>query len=118
MEAQLKIKELCKNQEGLRIQLLEGGCCGTYYYFSIDTIKDKDIIITLEENIKIYINKTDYNKIKGSKLDFKGKLKPPRFSILKNPNNLSKCACGRSFGNTYPGKKTIHCKAYEPMEWD
>lgn len=91
---------------------------GTYYYFRVDIPNGEDIIVGSDSGIKIIIKRNEFQIIEGSRLDYKGYVKPPRFLIVRNPNQINICACGRSFGNPYPGKKTVHCKAYEFMEWD
>lgn len=114
-----KINELCQDDnEGLRIQLLPGGCSGTYYHFTISKVEENDIVFNFEQNIKVYLDSATSLLLQGSTIDYKQTLKPPRFRVLKNPNTPLKCPCGRSFGNPYPGKVTPDCKAYTRMVWD
>jgi iron-sulfur cluster assembly accessory protein len=100
----------------LRIQLLPGGCCGTYYGFSIDE-QQHDDLVEEHQGIHIFLTSAAAVILDGAKLDYGSRLKPPRFRILHNPNTPVKCPCRRSFGMPYSGKHSPYCKAYEPMPW-
>jgi hypothetical protein len=54
----------------------------------------------------------------GATLDYAGRLKPPRFRVLRNPNTTHVCACRRSFGEPWPGPRQPACRSYQPMPWD
>lgn len=102
---------------GLRIQLHQGGCCGTSYHFVLDTPKPGDQVIT-HDPVRLLLAPDAAPVLTGAKLDYGPRLKPPRFRVLRNPNTPHRCACGRSFGSPYPGRSTPQCQAYLPMEWD
>ena len=114
-----KILELTGGADGrgLRIRLLPGGCCGTYYHFVIDDLRPGDMVVEAS-GAQVLLEPEVYPVLKGSRLDCGPALKPPRFRVLRNPNTPQKCPCGRSFGRPYPGRKSPQCQAYRPMPWD
>lgn len=116
-----KITELTRasgsQMEGLRIDLRPGGCCGTFYHFSLDLPASGDLVWEVS-TARIITTPAVAQLVQGARLDYGAGLKPPRFRILRNPNTPVKCPCGRSFGSPYPGKSTPFCQAYTPMCWD
>ncbi|MFZ5818040.1 MAG: HesB/IscA family protein [Bacillota bacterium] len=115
-----KVRELTRSRgdrSGLRIELLPGGCCGTYYHFTVDQPRPTDLLIR-ESDACLLLVPAVYALVRGSRLDYDPHLKPPRFRLLRNPNTPERCACGRSFGQPYPGRATPQCQAYRPMDWD
>lgn len=51
-------------------------------------------------------------------LDYSGRLRPPRFRVINNPNTEHVCPCRRSFGQPWPGPRQATCRCYQPMPWD
>ncbi|HYF76071.1 MAG TPA: iron-sulfur cluster assembly accessory protein [Symbiobacteriaceae bacterium] len=98
----------------LRIELRQGGCCGTHYCFLLAGPQPGDIAIAPG----IHAAPDAAQILQGARLDYGAHLKPPRFRVLKNPNTPHRCPCGRSFGKPWPGKETPQCQAYVPMPWD
>ena len=94
-----KIKELLnksnKKGHGLRIKIEPGGCSGYSYKFTFDKGSKEDIIIDSNE-VKIILDNTSLNFIKGSKIDYVDSLQGSGFKIV-NPNAKSSCGCGQSF---------------------
>lgn len=96
-----------------------GGCCGTSYVFSagsraacsdLDEFDADDAVVVMEPETTQLLS--------GAKLDYSGRIRPPRFRVLKNPNTQDVCPCKRSFGKPWPGSGERACRAYVPMEWD
>ena len=94
-----KIKELLnkssKQDHGLRIKVEPGGCAGYSYKFTFDKENGSDNVIDAYD-VKVMIDDTSLNFIKGSKIDFVDSLQGSGFKIV-NPNAKSSCGCGQSF---------------------
>jgi len=75
-----------------RIAVKGGGCSGFKYDFSFD--KKVDCNDLTHENI--VIDKSSFDMIKGSKIDFTDELIGSSFKI-SNPKTKSSCGCGVSF---------------------
>ena len=78
----------------LRIRVVDGGCSGKSYQFSIGRGED-DHKISLG-GVDIMIDKGSFDMIKGSRLDYIDALQGAGFKI-DNPNAKRKCGCGTSF---------------------
>jgi iron-sulfur cluster assembly accessory protein len=100
----------------LRLDLAEGGCCGTYYQFSCECRRPGDLVLAVGA-AELALSPQAAPIVAESVLDFGANLKPPRFRLLRNPNAPLRCPCGRSFGQPYPGRPTARCQAYWPMPW-
>ena len=79
-----------------RITVLGGGCAGFQYKFDFENIQNDDDIIVKTDKIKVLIDSTSLNLIKGSKIDYVHELIGSTFKIT-NPQALSSCGCGTSF---------------------
>ena len=91
-----KIKEVIKDKDGLRIEVVPGGCSGYMYNITTENKINKDDKIIEEMTVKIIIDKESFNLLKGSKLDYVDSLQGAGFKI-HNPNAKSTCGCGHSF---------------------
>ena len=92
-----KIKSLTKsNKTGLRIHIEKGGCSGYTYEMEVAE-KNKDDLEFSEHGVKVFIDKTSFDKLKGSYVDYLDSLQGAGFKI-KNPNATTTCGCGESFG--------------------
>jgi len=92
-----KIKDVIKDDKGLRIEVIPGGCAGYMYNITTeDKINNEDKVIN-ENDIKIIIDEKSFELLKGSKLDYVDSLQGAGFKI-HNPNAKSTCGCGHSFG--------------------
>ena len=75
-----------------RIAVKGGGCSGFKYDFSFDKKIDGN---DLTQN-NIVIDKSSFDMIKGSQIDFSEELIGSSFKI-SNPKTKSSCGCGISF---------------------
>ena len=96
-----KIKEFMekanKPDHMLRIQVVKGGCAGeSYNFFFVKDGTSQDHIIE-KDGVKIIIDNTSLDKIKGSQLDFVETMQGSGFKV-NNPNAGHTCGCGSSFG--------------------
>ena len=84
------------NAKYFRITVLGGGCAGFQYKFDFEENKNEDDIIFKTKKISMIIDKTSYDLIKGSKVDYVNELIGSSFKI-NNPQASSSCGCGTSF---------------------
>ena len=85
-----------ENSQFFRITVLGGGCAGFQYKFDFSVKPDVDDLIFEYRNIKVLIDKTSMELIKGSKIDYVNELIGSSFKI-SNPQASSSCGCGTSF---------------------
>ena len=93
-----RIKEvsLKNNKNYFRISVDGGGCQGFSYKFDFDnTINDDDNVLDFE-SIKVLIDKTSLEFVKGSELDFVQDMIGSYFKV-SNQKAKSTCGCGTSF---------------------
>ena len=90
-----KINQLVSKKPGgtfFRIAVKGGGCSGFKYDFTFDDkINDQDMT-----HNNIVIDKSSFDMIKGSRIDFSDELIGSSFKI-SNPKTKSSCGCGISF---------------------
>lgn len=105
----------------VRIDVEEGGCCGSTYTF---TLLDGEQEPTDDEDrfgcpgAWLVVGNRAAQVLSGATLDYGGRLKPPRFRVINNPNTPQLCSCRRSFGRPWPGPGQPACRSYLPMTWD
>jgi iron-sulfur cluster assembly accessory protein len=75
-----------------RIAVKGGGCSGFKYDFSFDTKVDSSDL----KHKNIVIDKSSFEMLKGSLIDFSQELIGESFKI-SNPKTKSSCGCGISF---------------------
>jgi iron-sulfur cluster assembly protein len=81
---------------GIQIGVKKAGCSGYEYFFDfVDSIDTKNIVFE-KNGCKIYVDKTSFNFLKGSLVDYSedGLNKGIKFV---NPNAKAVCGCGESF---------------------
>ena len=90
------LKENNKEDSGLRVELVPGGCSGFQYGLELDD-KTTDMDLVFEDKgVKIIISKENIQFLKGAKLDYVDSLQGGGFKI-SNSNAHSSCGCGQSF---------------------
>ena len=90
------IKQSKKKGGYLRISIIDGGCSGKSYNFALENNrKNKDTIIE-KNGAKFILDKSSYEQLKGSKIDYLESLQGSGFKI-HNPNANHTCGCGSSF---------------------
>ena len=80
---------------GVRIEIVGGGCSGLSYHIDFDTSKDHDNIVELN-GAKVFIDPKSAIYLKETVLDFEDGLNGKGF-VFKNPNATHTCGCGESF---------------------
>lgn len=98
--AAAKVKELI-TAEGdeslaLRVAVTPGGCSGFSYemYFDPDTAGDD--LVDESSGVKVIVDPSSAQLLKGATLDYKDGLQDAGFAI-DNPNAQRSCGCGQSF---------------------
>jgi len=80
----------------LRLSVSGGGCSGFQYNFTLDDkVADDDLVIA-EGGIKVLIDSTSLEFLKGSEVDYVDDLIGAAFKVT-NPNATASCGCGTSF---------------------
>ena len=80
----------------LRIAISGGGCSGFVYGFELDDAIGDDDLVFKHNGIKVLVDKTSIELIRGAELHFKEEMLGAFFT-LENPNASSTCGCGTSF---------------------
>jgi len=91
-----KIKNVLKDKNGLRIEVIPGGCSGYMYNITTEDKINKDDQVIQDKEVKIIIDKESFDLLRGAKLDYVDSLQGAGFKI-HNPNAKSTCGCGHSF---------------------
>ena len=87
---------ISENSQFFRITVLGGGCAGFQYKFDFSKQANDDDILFEYKDVKVLIDKTSIELIKGSKIDYVNELIGSSFKI-SNPQASSSCGCGTSF---------------------
>ena len=98
--AAMKVRNLI-DEEGnpelkLRVFVTGGGCSGFQYGFSLDDSKLEDDVLFERDGVKVVVDTTSLELIRGGEVDFVEELVGSYFQV-KNPNATSTCGCGTSF---------------------
>ncbi|MDH4075315.1 MAG: iron-sulfur cluster insertion protein ErpA [Acidimicrobiia bacterium] len=95
-----KVKELLdqENDEALalRVAVRPGGCSGFSYEMFFDSEFASDDQTTEFGGVRVVVDPTSAQLLKGATLDYKDGLQQAGFSI-DNPNAQRTCGCGQSF---------------------
>lgn len=106
----------------VRIDLVDGGCCGTAYDFRAHRVIRSSAARARGWSMQLLVSHAAMEILPGTKLDYSDRVRPPRFRVINNPNTPLRaplrCPCNRSFGSTWPGRCQPNCRAKTPMPWD
>jgi iron-sulfur cluster insertion protein len=80
----------------LRLAVTGGGCSGFQYSFALDDAPADDDLVVEEGGIRVLIDSTSLEFLKGAEIDFVDDLIGASFKV-NNPNAVSSCGCGTSF---------------------
>lgn len=99
--AKEKIKDLLYEEGNpdlaLRTFVQGGGCSGFSYGFTFDeAVNEDDFVIPLDE-FKLLVDSMSMQYLQGAEIDYTEELMGSQFTI-KNPNAVTTCGCGSSFG--------------------
>lgn len=86
-----------KQYQGVRISVKKTGCSGLSYVVDyVDDFREQDVVVALNEQYNLYIDKASYPFLKGMNIDYVTQGLNSRF-IFDNPNQTGQCGCGESF---------------------
>ena len=80
----------------LRVTVSGGGCSGFQYGFKLDSARAAEDRVFENEGVKVIVDETSLDLVKGATLDFVEDLVGSYFKMT-NPNAVSTCGCGTSF---------------------
>jgi len=97
----VKVKELiadaaAEEELALLVAVKSGGCSGFNYDMYFDSEFEADDIIREFDGVKVSVDASSAELLKGSTLDFQDGLQGAGFHIT-NPNATRTCGCGNSF---------------------
>ena len=96
-KVKMLLKKENKDDYGLRVGILPGGCSGYMYDIGLEkSAKENDTIIE-DKGVKIFMNPDSIAFMKGSTVDYIETLQNSGFKI-NNPNVKTSCGCGHSVG--------------------
>ncbi len=84
-----------KDDQGLRVKVVGGGCSGLQYKLDFDNPRPGDRIFD-KDGAKVIVDMKSLLYVNGTELDHKESLMESGF-ILQNPNVKRTCGCGASF---------------------
>jgi len=93
-----KIKALLagtKEDRGLRVKVVEGGCSGFEYKMAIDAAGAEDQIFE-RDGARVLLDPQSILHLIGTELDYKSGVMQSGF-VFNNPNVKGTCGCGTSF---------------------
>ena len=85
-----------KQDYGLRIEVVPGGCSGYMYNFMIDKEPTFEDTVIEEKGVKVFIDPESMEMLRGSTIDYIDSLQGAGFKV-ENPNSGGSCGCGKSF---------------------
>lgn len=96
-----KIQDLLSEENNpklcLRVFVQGGGCSGFSYGFTFDDNQQEDDVEVALGRWKILVDSMSLQYLQGAEIDYKDELMSSEFTI-KNPNAVTTCGCGSSFG--------------------
>ena len=98
--ATTKVAELLAQEDidglALRVAVRPGGCSGFSYEMFFDADVAEDDVVREFGTVKVVVDPTSADLLKGSTLDYSDGLQGAGFHVT-NPNASRTCGCGSSF---------------------
>ena len=95
-----KVRSLLESEGGtelaLRVAVRPGGCSGFSYEMFFDGDTNPDDLKQDANGVRVVVDPSSAELLKGAVLDFKDGLQGAGFAI-ENPNASRSCGCGQSF---------------------
>jgi iron-sulfur cluster assembly protein len=83
--------------QGLRLMVETGGCAGNKYMMGLVAEPLPGDVVVEKGEIKVFVDASSAPLLKGVTVDFLVSAEGAGFTFV-NPNAVSSCACGKSFG--------------------
>lgn len=102
-DAAAKVKEIIAEEGGealkLRVFVQGGGCSGfTYGFTLVDRLGVNDDDFEFEtSDVSLVVDAMSMQYLQSATIDYKTSWQSSQF-VITNPNAISKCGCGSSFG--------------------
>ena len=94
-----KIKVLLAEEadegDGLRVQVVPGGCSGFEYSLTFGPKGDGDEVVE-QHGVKVFIDRFSAPYLFGAEFDYEESFQGAGF-VINNPNATGSCGCGKSF---------------------
>jgi iron-sulfur cluster assembly accessory protein len=94
-----KVKSILAEQKeemGLRIAVVGGGCSGFQYQMMLDKAAQTDDRVLEMEGLKVYIDSRSLLYLNGTEIDYVEGQNESGFKF-DNPNAKTSCECGQTF---------------------
>ena len=85
-----------KDETGLRIAVVGGGCSGFQYQMTLDKEANADDKVLDMDGLKIFVDARSILYLDGTNVDYIDGLNGSGFKF-DNPNAKASCGCGESF---------------------
>ena len=85
-----------KEDAGLRIAIIGGGCSGFQYQMTLDKEPQAEDDVMDMEGLKVFIDKKSLLYLNGTTVDYVNGANGSGFKF-DNPNSKAACGCGESF---------------------
>jgi iron-sulfur cluster assembly accessory protein len=86
-----------KNDAGLRVAVLPGGCSGFQYGLNIeDAPEADDEVLDLDGGVRVFIDPFSAQYLEGVEIDYVTTMMGSGFTF-RNPTAAGGCGCGSSF---------------------
>ena len=98
-DAVAKVKSILaerKEDAGLRIAVVGGGCSGFQYQMTLDKEPREDDQVIDVEGLRVFVDSRSLLYLNGVKVDYVDGLNGSGFKF-DNPNAKASCGCGESF---------------------
>lgn len=98
-EAIAKVKEILaerKEEAGLRIAIIGGGCSGFQYQMTLDKEPQENDEVMDMEGLKVFVDTKSLLYLNGTTVDYVNGSNESGFKF-DNPNSREACGCGETF---------------------
>lgn len=86
-----------KDSKGIRLSVKKAGCSGLSYVVDyVEEPQAEDIVLALDDNYLICIDKNSFPYLKGLQIDYVREGLNHEL-VFNNPNQTGQCGCGESF---------------------
>lgn len=92
----LEEEDLTREDAGLRVSVLPGGCSGFQYGLEVEDAPEEDDVVVASHGIELYVDPFSAQYLQGTVIDYTSSFQGSGFTF-ENPNASGGCGCGSSF---------------------